>query len=72
MEALGIVKKVGPGEPQLWSSAMHIAKKANGSIRPVGDYRPLNAVTTHDAYPLPCLKNIAPKLKVRELINEVK
>ena len=71
MEKLGIVKKVESGEPTHWSSAMHIAKKADGTLRPVGDYRALNDLTTHDSYPLPCLKSVAPKLNKAKYFSKI-
>ncbi|GFX58394.1 gag-pol polyprotein [Trichonephila clavipes] len=36
----------------LWSSPLHVVAKSSGSIRRVGDYRKLNAVTTPDRYPM--------------------
>lgn len=38
-----------------WASPLHIVTKKDGSIRPCGDYRRLNAVTRPDRYPLPRL-----------------
>ena len=71
MEELGIVEKIKKGEPVLWSSAMHIAPKADGSLRPVGDYRALNDRTLHDSFPLPCLKNEAPKLRNSTIFSKI-
>ena len=65
LEKMGVVEKVKAGDPTLWSSPLHIAKKSDGSLRPCGDYRSLNALTEHDSYPLPTLKTHLAKIKGR-------
>ena len=42
---LGIIERVNASDCNTFSSALHFAPKADGSLRPVGDYRPLNEIT---------------------------
>ena len=44
------------------AAPMILRKKSDGSLRPVIDYRSLNAVTTFDPYPLP---------RINDLLNKV-
>ena len=39
-----------------WASPLHLVRKADGSWRPCGDYRRINAVTVPDRYPVPYLQ----------------
>ena len=63
LEKLGVIKRLKPDENSYWTSALHLQLKADGSLRPCGDYRPLNEATELDAYPLPNIRDFAPKLK---------
>ena len=36
-----------------WSSPLHITPKPGGGLRPCGDFRHLNVVTTYNHYPIP-------------------
>ena len=63
MEQVGIVERIGPGEPMLWSNALHLVAKADGKVRVCGDYRPLNSKTKLDHFPIPNLRTFAAKLK---------
>lgn len=51
MQEMGICR---PSKSQ-WASPLHVVSKKNGDIRPVGDYRRLNAITKPDRYPVPRL-----------------
>jgi hypothetical protein len=44
-----------------WSSPLHMARKADGSWRPCGDFRRLNLVTEPDVFPLPNMLDFAAK-----------
>ena len=54
---LGIEEKVNPSDPNLYTSPLHFTPKADGSLRPVGDYRLLNRLTELDGHPLPHLRD---------------
>ena len=56
---LGIVERVDPAKTNTYSSPLHFVWKSDGSIRPVGDYRSLNAQTELDQFPLPHLRDFA-------------
>ena len=44
-----------------WASPLHMVRKADGSWRPCGDYRRLNAATVPDTYPLPNMMDFTAK-----------
>ena len=71
MEKLGIVQQ----SDLPWASPLHVVPDADGSWRPCGDYRRLNAITEHDRYPLPHLQDFNARLagmEVFSVINLVK
>ena len=58
MEKAGIIRRAdGP-----WASPLHLVPKPDGSWRPTGDYRLLNAATVPDRYPLPNIRDFTANL----------
>ena len=71
MERLGMVRR----SDSPWASPLHVVPKSDGSWRPCGDYRRLNAITEDDRYPLPHLQDFNARLagmKVFSVIDLVK
>jgi len=54
-----------------WASAIHVVTKSDGSFRPCGDYRVLNSVTIHDAYPMPLISDILTKLNNKTCFSKI-
>ena len=59
---LGVAKRLANDVSPVWTSALHLQVKADGSLRPCGDYRLLNQRTHLDSYPLPNLAAFAANL----------
>lgn len=53
MQEMGICRP----SKSCWASPLHVVNKKNGEIRPCGDYRRLNAITTPDRYPMPRIQD---------------
>ena len=56
LEKKGVIIRLEPEETAYWTSALHLQIKADGSLRPCGDYRPLNDATELDGYTLPNIR----------------
>ena len=69
--SLGIVERVDPNQAHPWTSGLHLAPKKDGSQRPTGDYRALNAKTVTDRYPLPALKTFNQSIKESKIFSRV-
>lgn len=54
-----------------WASPLHMVKKADGTWRPCGDYRALNARTTPDRYPLPYLQDFSNILRGKKIFSKI-
>lgn len=54
-----------------WSSPLHMVKKPDGSWRPCGDYRALNAVTKPDKYPIPYLTDFTNNLRGCTIFSKI-
>ena len=52
-------------------SALHLQPKADGSLRPCGDYRKLNALTGLDGYALPNIASFSQKLAGSKVFAKV-
>ncbi len=67
MEAEGIVRRSNSN----WSSPLHMVMKPDGSWRPCGNFRRLNAMTEADCYPLPNMTNIISNLAGQQIFSKL-
>jgi len=58
MEKDGIIQR----SKSPWASPLHMVKKTDGTWRPCGDYRRLNAATVPDKYPVPSMLDMSARL----------
>lgn len=54
-----------------WASPLHVVTKPDGSLRPCGDYRRLNAVTVPDRYPLPRIDDFLSILPGKTIFSKI-
>ncbi|UYV75788.1 hypothetical protein LAZ67_13001363 [Cordylochernes scorpioides] len=54
-----------------WASPLHLVHKKDGSLRPCGDYRKLNAATVPDRYPVPNIMDFASHLHGKKIFSTI-
>jgi len=54
-----------------WSSPLHMVPKTDGSWRPCGDYRRLNAITIPDRYSVPNINHIFDKMAGAKIFSKI-
>ena len=71
LERLGIVVPVNPQDGNLWTSALHLAPKPDGTYRACGDFRALNDKTTLDGFALPNIRHFMSQIKGSRIFSKV-
>ena len=71
LEKLGVIERVNPKDSNIWTSALHLVQKPDGTMRATGDYRPLNDRTQLCGYPLPNLKNFVGHLNGSRVFSKL-
>lgn len=54
-----------------WASPLHMQRKKDGSWRPCGDFRLLNAITKKDNYPVPSVLDVSTNLYGKSIFSKV-
>ena len=67
MERMGVCRKASSA----WASPLHMVPKPDGSWRPCGDYRRLNAQTIPDHYPLPNIADVTGTLSGAKIFSKL-
>ena len=68
---LGIVEKVDKATANTFCSPVHFVPKADGTLRPTGDFRQLNERTELDQFPLPQVRDCTHKVKGCTVFSKV-
>ena len=71
MERDGIIERVKPGANTDWTSALHLANKPGGGVRPCSDFRALNKLTVLDSYNLPLIRDFSSKIYGAKVFSRV-
>ena len=71
MERDGVIERVKADTNTDYSSALHLAPKPGGGVRPCTDFRALNAQTVVDAHPLPLLRDFTNKIHGAKVFSVV-
>lgn len=61
---------IRPSKSQ-WASPLHLVNKKDGTLRPCGDYRRLNAQTVPDRYPIPRIEDFHYILKDKNIFSKI-
>ncbi|GFX69493.1 transposon Ty3-G Gag-Pol polyprotein [Trichonephila clavipes] len=61
---------IRPSKSQ-WASPLHLVNKKDGTLRPCGDYRRLNAQTIPDRYPIPRTEDFNHILKDKKIFSKI-
>ena len=72
-EEFRIMQEMGICRPSKspWASPLHVVPKANGDIRPCGDYKKLNTITKPDRYPVPRLHEFTYALANKQVFTHL-
>merc|ERR1712212_133356 len=68
---MGIIKPVNPSDSNIWTSALHLAPKPDGTFRVCGDFRDLNSKTIMDGFPLPNIRTFMGQIKGSKIFSRV-
>ena len=68
---MGIIVPVNPSDINVWTSALHLAAKPDGTFRICGDFRALNERTLLDGFPLPNIRNFMGQIKGSSIFSKV-
>ncbi|GFS61709.1 hypothetical protein TNCV_2169411 [Trichonephila clavipes] len=61
---------IRPSKSQ-WASPLHLVNKKDGTLRPCGDYKRLNAQTIPDRYPIPRIEDFNHILKDKKIFSKI-